>query len=316
MKKILILVSAALLFAGCSKVVWEDDTPYITFSADDPQSFTMNFDNWDLGQFILDEGEFFEYSVGDGEWQRFTGTVSGIAFGGENGNLRLRGKSRRGTTYSDENDLSPTIIVMFSEDAVPVRCSGDIRTLVDYSDYRNADTRNAQFGYLFYGCNALVSVPDLPATELAEKCYDSMFSLCTSLEIAPELPATKLSNGCYSSMFSQCFSLKTAPELPASELSDECYQYMFYECTSLETAPELKAETLVDACYRSMFQFCSSLKDVKLYATDGFDSKNCIADFLLDSGPGTLYLKNEDVANKLTEHSNYSLTWQIKYLSE
>ena len=109
MKKILILVSAALLFAGCSKVVWEDDTPYITFSADAPQSFTMNFDNWDLGQFILDEGEFFEYSVGDGEWQRFTGTVSGIAFGGENGNLRLRGKSRRGTTYSDENDLYPTI---------------------------------------------------------------------------------------------------------------------------------------------------------------------------------------------------------------
>ena len=60
MKMILILGSAALLCAGCSKVVWEDDTPYITFGADSPQSFTMNFDNWDLGQFILDEGEFFE----------------------------------------------------------------------------------------------------------------------------------------------------------------------------------------------------------------------------------------------------------------
>ena len=432
----------------------EDDTPYLTFSADSEQLFTMDFEYVFMGmiiEFVLEEGEFFEYSVGNGEWVRFTGTVSDIAFGGEKGDLRLRGKSSKGTSYPHPKygmQLTVKIQIQFSEDAVPVRCTGDIRTLVDYSDYNGTATLDARFGSLFNnctvlttapelpstelatncyvamfsgctslvtapelpakqladvcyqdmfdGCTALKMAPELPATELAPKCYGLMFSGCTSLEAAPELPAKQLAAGCYQNMFdcctalkrapdlpatelaSQCYyrmfngcasleaapelpateladycygemflgcislksahelpateladycyygmfngctSLKSAPELPATQLADYCYYGMFNGCASLESAPVLKANTLVDRCYGSMFAKCTSLKEIKLYATDGFDSIDCLWRFLDESpGPGTIYLKNGDAADKFLD-ATYGLpdTWQIKYLSE
>ena len=61
-----------------------------------------------------------------------------------------------------------------------------------------------------------------------------MFSFCTSLTSAPELPATTLANGCYEGMFEGCTSLTTAPELPATWLPDGCYYNMFNSCTSLK----------------------------------------------------------------------------------
>ena len=48
----------------------------------------------------------------------------------------------------------------------------------------------------------------LPATKLADYCYDAMFSGCTSLTIPSELPATTIRNYCYRNMFSGCTSLK------------------------------------------------------------------------------------------------------------
>ena len=60
-----------------------------------------------------------------------------------------------------------------------------------------------------------------------------MFNRCTSLVNAPELPATSLANGCYNSMFYGCTSLVNAPELPATSLANDCYNGMFYGCTSL-----------------------------------------------------------------------------------
>ena len=365
-----------ILDLGKIEAETEDDTPYLTFSADSEQLFTMAFEYDFMGmiiEFVLEEGEFFEYSVGNGEWVRFTGTVSDIAFGGEKGDLRLRGKSSKGTSYPHPKygmDLLVNIQIQFSEDAVPVRCTGDIRTLVDYSDYNGADTRDARFGSLFedcivlttapelpstelatycyysmfFGCTSLVTAPelpakqlaagcyqnmfdcctalkrapDLPATELASQCYYRMFNGCASLEAAPELPATELADYCYGEMFLGCISLKSAPELPATELADYCYYGMFNGCASLESAPVLKANTLVDRCYGSMFAKCTSLKEIKLYATDGFESIDCLLGFLDESpGPGTIYLKNGDAAEKFLD-ATYGLpdTWQIKYLSE
>ena len=60
-----------------------------------------------------------------------------------------------------------------------------------------------------------------------------MFYGCTSLTTAPELPATTLAQACYQSMFYGCTSLTTAPELPAQTLVQNCYRQMFYNCTSL-----------------------------------------------------------------------------------
>ena len=58
---------------------------------------------------------------------------------------------------------------------------------------------------MFRGCTKLTTAPSiLPATTLAERCYDSMFWDCNPLTTAPELPATTLADFCYSSMFRGC----------------------------------------------------------------------------------------------------------------
>ena len=109
----------------------------------------------------------------------------------------------------------------------------------------------------------------LPATTLADGCYQEMFYKCTSLTKAPELPATTLANSCYSHMFEGCKSLATAPAiLPATTLADSCYDSMFQGCTSLTTAPALPANTLASYCYWGMFDGCSSLSYIKCLATN------------------------------------------------
>ena len=47
----------------------------------------------------------------------------------------------------------------------------------------------------------------LPATTLAQYCYNYMFSGCTGLTTAPELPATTLAQYCYNFMFTGCTGL-------------------------------------------------------------------------------------------------------------
>ena len=133
--------------------------------------------------------------------------------------------------------------------------------IVDASNLKLPATTLAEYCYqqMFSGCESLTTAPDLPATTLAEYCYQSMFYKCTSLTTAPELPATTLANYCYQSMFSGCESLTTAPDLPATTLAEYCYQSMFYECTSLTKAPELPATTLANYCYDQMFYKCTSL---------------------------------------------------------
>lgn len=113
---------------------------------------------------------------------------------------------------------------------------------------------------MFSGCRNLTTAPQLPALNLTESCYLNMFNGCTSLATAPELPATTLAQSCYSSMFSGCTSLTTAPELPATTLASNCYQQMFMRCTRLTTAPSiLPATTLPISCYQTMFKYCTSL---------------------------------------------------------
>lgn len=130
-------------------------------------------------------------------------------------------------------------------------------TLADYC-YEN----------MFAGCTALTTAPELPATTLASNCYLGMFKGCTLLTTAPALPATILAEDCYDSMFYNCTALTEAPALPATTLADYCYYAMFSGCTSLTDAPALPATTLENNCYEYMFQNCSNLSSApKLPAT-------------------------------------------------
>ena len=299
----------------------EDGTEYVTFTADSEQGFTFVKS--------LSNLPGLEYSVGNGAWTPIpdAGLTEPVKFGGTLGSLRLRGKSQY--LFGTNSDRT----VKFSNNT-PVACSGDIRTLIDYTQYKTVDTGSAKFGFLFNGCTqlttapmlpatkladncyegmfngctALTNAPALPATELTERCYYSMFYGCTALKSAPALPAEKLAEGCYYSMFNGCTALKSAPALPAEKLALFCYNNMFNGCTALTQAPELKASTIKTSCYSFMFDGCSNLSSVTMLAED-VSVGNYLMQWLKNAGTSaqsrTLKLKNSDVYNALKSQSNY-----------
>ena len=226
--------------------------PYVTFTADEEQTFIMSAKN----SYKIPG---LEYSVNNGTWKKVV-TGEAVTFGGSKGTLSLRGKNNlEGTSkqYSAYSQIS------FGKTDVNVACTGDIRTLLDYTNYENVATESARFSQLFENCTQLTSAPDLPAKTLADGCYSYMFSGCSKLETGPkELPAITLANDCYSHMFSGCSKLETGPkELPATTLAESCYMGMFRDCTNLKNVPdELPAKTMFRKCYLNMFTGCSSLE--------------------------------------------------------
>ena len=225
----------------------EDLTPYVTMTAASQQTFVMKC----AGNYTLPD---LEYSLNNGTWKEVVAD-NPVAFGGDLGSLRLRGICPNGTATSWEKYSTIT----FSDENVKVGCSGDIRTLINYTAHENVATENCSFISLFKGCSVLTSAPELPAKALKESCYRQMFEGCISLEQAPDLPATELQQLCYYSMFKGCKALTQAPKLPATKLAHSCYKEMFEGCASLDKAPDLPATTLNPSCYYEMFKGCIAL---------------------------------------------------------
>ena len=271
-----------------------DGTPYVTFSAAEAQTFKLEKN----GYFPSN----IEYSVGTDDWKPLVENEQ-IPFGGDLGNLQLRATENLNGTASDFSKYSQIIF----GNSTKVACTGDIRTLLDYRDFKNVNTSNAKFCMLFMDCTVLTSAPDLPATQLANKCYYYMFCFCISLTKAPELPAETLADYCYKGMFDGCAKLQEAPELSATKLAKGCYSEMFYNCTNLTSAPELPATTLANSCYSYMFEQCTNLSSVKMLASkDQITSKDaCCEDWLKDAGTGaksrTLKVKDEAAYNALVD---------------
>ena len=217
--------------------------PYVTFKAEQPQTFEMTAIN---GYTISG----LEYSVNFREWKTVV-AYKEITFGGDKGDLRLRGTNTDGTA-SAFNRYST---ITFTDKNVKVACTGDIRTLLNWKIYSTVDTQNARFCNLFNGCTALTSAPDLPATTLANACYYGMFINCTSLTSAPKLKATTLADKCYNRMFFNCTSLTSAPELKATTLAPNCYSGMFRDCTKLSTVTMLTPSDQITnrRCYNWLY---------------------------------------------------------------
>ena len=252
----------------------KDKTPYVTFSAPAEQTFKMVC----YGGYTISN---LEYSVNFGDWKKVK-DGEGVTFGGKNGGLRLRGKNIKGTADPNDTRIYSTITFIFDKDKenkvntnVMVACTGDIRTLLDYSNYDKVNTSQARFLKLFNNCQALTSAPKLPATDIASDCYNGMFYYCRYLKYAPELPATILKDQCYQNMFYACVSLTSAPKLPATKLAFNCYANMFSYCYWLKEAPELPATTLASQCYQDMFTNCYFKKAPKLPAE--IMKSNCYA---------------------------------------
>ena len=164
---------------------------------------------------------------------------------------------------------------------------------------------NNCYNYMFQDCTSLTTAPELPATTLADNCCDSMFYNCTSLTTAPELPATTLTDYCYNGMFQGCTSLTSAPELPATTLEGYCYYGMFQGCKSLTTAPELPATTLVSGCYGYMFKDCSKLNNITMLATN-ISAMDCLYNWVKGVASSGAFVKHKDMASLPTAtSSNY-----------
>ena len=278
----------------------ECPTPYVTFKAEAEQKFMMTTE----GDYTFSN---LEYSVNNSEWASVAiGTE--IPFGGAKGDLRLRGINPNGTATG----LYACSTIKFTEANVNVACTGDIRTLQDWKNYNIVETRNARFCYLFLNCSVLTSAPELPATELEDRCYYGMFYGCTSLTAAPELPATELEVRCYSTMFEKCTSLKSAPELPATKLASFCYYEMFYGCTSLTSAPKLSAIELAEACYCKIFCGCKNLSSITMLApSDKIENTDYSFNYWLDNAgtndgiTRTLIVLDEAAYNALVNNTAY-----------
>ena len=111
--------------------------------------------------------------------------------------------------------------------------------LTDSNDLILPATTLAQscYSFMFADCTSLVNGPSSIGTSattmMPAYACNSMFANCTSLTQAPELPATTLAEDCYDQMFQDCTSLVNAPTLPAPTLAGVCYSNMFQGCTSL-----------------------------------------------------------------------------------
>ena len=246
---------------------WEDWTEAKTIYAGE-KLYVRGLDDYVLNDQIIGGNSFFNISYGYVECH---GNIMSLC---NNSNI-IKSNSFNSLFYGGSRlKTAPDII------ADEVESYGCYQMFYSCSKLKSIDKIDVKkvgssgFSGMFRDCSSLVNIPSiLPATELADYCYQRMFYNCQSLTQAPELPATELYDHCYDSMFSNCSSLVKAPtELPATTLKSNCYYGMFYNCISLERAPYLPASQLVSSCYASMFEYCSKLSYIKAGILERFIS--------------------------------------------
>ena len=218
-------------------------TSYLTFSS--PNEFTLSVTkNWN---------GTLEYFASDETWTTWSGNMLlAAANGGGEYVIYLRGIGNSIITGPFNN---------WRLVGTDIKCIGNIENLLDYATVESRKhpiMSDHCYQYMFYGCSGLIQAPELPATTLANSCYQEMFSNSGLIQ-APKLPATRLADSCYQEMFSNS-GLIQAPELPATTLANSCYQEMFSNCVYLTQAPKLPATTLANSCYQKMFWGCDHLK--------------------------------------------------------
>lgn len=151
--------------------------------------------------------------------------------------LSSKGINKNGTTnfFSDSGEPVPgyLTIAVTSENAndIGLDVSGDLRSLVNASDPKNADTSKAKFTNLFKDCKQLKSFEKIQLNQMADSCCEAMFEN-SGLEQSPILPDTTSVN-CYKNMFKNCIDLKQVA-LPAAGLSPGCYNGVLSGCVNLE----------------------------------------------------------------------------------
>ena len=146
---------------------------YLSFLGN--EDFTLktynNSKNWD--------GKL-EYSTDTTTWNTWDGTEISSSAGGK---LYLRGTGNTKIT-SVSNKYR---FVFTGTSALKVICEGNIENLLDYETVSaggHPTMGNYCYAYMFYGCTALATAPELPATTLTDNCYQGMFIRCTNIKLS------------------------------------------------------------------------------------------------------------------------------------
>ena len=243
----------------------ECPTPYVTFTAKGEQKFMMTT----KGGYTFSN---LEYSVNNGKWTTVEAGTE-VPFGGDKGDLRLRGTNPNGTA----KNWHETSTITFTDKNVKVACTGNILTLLDWRIYNIVETNNARFCSLFKDCSVLTSAPELPATKLVDNCYNRMFEGCTSLTSAPKLSAIELASGCYFRMFYGCENLLSvtmlAPSDQISKATDCCYNWLYNAGTDKTVTSRTLIVTDEDA-YNALENKTNHLPDIWKKGAAGTTVKN------------------------------------------
>lgn len=172
------------------------------------------------------------YSVDGQTWTSFVvGTTTVTLANAGDKVLFKAGAGGNTKTATDHNDCN------FFFFTGKVAAGGSVMSLLDGDEDTFAITESGCFAGMFQqpalAPGTLVAPPRLPATTLANWCYEGMFMNCSALAECPELPATTLTDWCYWEMFLGCSALVKTAELPATVLAPSCYKDMFQDCGSL-----------------------------------------------------------------------------------
>jgi len=207
----LISTTGGLTFTPYIQNIHDYSQDYFTIELlDDTNSIQINVNGW---------SNKISYSLDNGTtWSEPSGLIEleNISNGSK---ILLKGN----TDVSMSSSQSLLIEIPNNE---RFNVEGNIMSLYYGDNFTGVTTIPGSYAFygLFANLTSLINAGNLilPATTLADNCYDYMFGGCTNLLTAPILPATTLVVGCYSYMFSDCSSLNYIKCLATDISASDC----------------------------------------------------------------------------------------------
>ena len=256
---------------------------YLTIESLEDDNAIMFKLSSDIGLPLASSAKTISVSTDDGDtWTDYTSTADGTTIATLNMGQKVLIRGNNDTYY-----VSDVYSCFTASKQIDV--NGNIMSLIYGDNFKEQYSFPSGTDYNF--SNIFNSAPIVSAKNLI-------------------LPATTLANYCYQHMFRGCTGLTTAPILPATTLASGCYRNMFRGCTGLTTAPILPATTLASYCYGYMFNGCTSLNYIKCLATN-ISAFNCLTNWVSNVASSGTFVKNANMESWTTGSSGIPDGWTV-----
>ena len=191
---------------------------------------------------------------------------------------------RNGDTVNKQFASSDGTAYRYFVTSKDVYCTGDVMGLLDYGYDEMPRLYQRTFNDLFYS-SRILTPPSLPATELADHCYNEMFRQASKLILAPYLPATEMKSYCYYYMFYKCGAMKKIFNLNhVTKAADSCFKYMLYFCNSFKMSKTRPSGSSDEFMFKSDIVTADAW-NLAMYYNSTIEDPGAIT-------PGTLYYIN------------------------